>query len=83
MLLLEHGSMRQSLIALWKSGIEMHGYEASSSHRGRLKRPCTYLNGPPMHIKLHMEASTGISLKTRLIISMPKKYMTFRMVFEE
>ena len=27
-------SMRQSLIALWKSGIGMHGYEASFSHRG-------------------------------------------------
>ena len=37
----------------------LHVYEASSSHRGRLKRPCTYLNGSPMHIKLHMKASTG------------------------
>ena len=25
----------------------MHGCGASSSHRGCLKRPCTYLNGPP------------------------------------
>ena len=37
----------------------------------------------PMHIKLHMEASTGISSKTRLIILMPKNYMTFWQVFEE
>ena len=41
----------------------MHGYKAFSSHRGRLKRPCTYLNGPPMHTKLHMEASTWHLIK--------------------
>ena len=65
--------MRQSLIALWKSEIRMHRYRASFSHRGRLKRPCTYLNGPPMHIKLRVEASTGISSKTRLIITDAEK----------
>ena len=75
--------MRQSLIALWKSGIGMHCYVASFSHRGCLKRPCTYLNGPPMHIKLRVEASTSISSKTRLIISMPKNNMTIRHIFEE
>ena len=61
----------------------MHGYGASSSHCGRLKKPCTYSNGLPMHIKLRVEASIGISLKTRLIISMPKNNMTIWHVFEE
>ena len=75
--------MRQSLIALWKSGIGMHGNKASIPHRGCLKRPFTYSNGPPMHIKLRVEASIGISSKTRLIISMPKNNMTIRHVFEE
>ena len=51
----------------------MHGYGASSSHRGHLKKPCTYPNGPLMHIKLQVEASTGISSKTRFIILMQKK----------
>ena len=61
----------------------MHGYRASSSYHGHLKRPCTYLNGPPMHIKLRVEASTSILSKTRLIILMPKNNMTIRQVFEE
>ena len=61
----------------------MHGYGASSSHCDRLKRPCTYPNGPPMHIKLQVEASTSISLKTRFIISMPKNNITIQHVFEE
>ena len=52
----------------------MHGYGASSSHRGRLKKPCTYPNGPPMHIKLRAEASTCISSKTTHNFDAEKQY---------
>ena len=48
-----------------------------------LKKPCTYPNGPPMHIKLRVEASTGISSKMRLIILMQKNNMTIRHIFKE